>query len=421
MTLRVGILADDLSGGMNIGVEFAQAGYRTVVVERGQMLTRADVLIMDTGTRNLPPERAYQANCAAAQVLRERAPEILVKKIDSLMRGSIGQEIDAVMDTLGYDRCLLTPASPKLDRRVIGGYVLVGENPLAEQQHLLDPLAPMTTSHVARILAQQSRRAVTHLDIDTLRQGEAAIARALQPGIIVIDCLSQQDLNRAVQVAYTEGVRCFAGTYGMGEAVCTVLRPDRSQRVLVVVGSLSDMANRQVGVLQRDLPCTHIQPDFDGSFLEQSPEAFAVPYAETLQAQVGSSAVSIVQVSAPRPVVDALRHLGETRGHDPGDLAERVERLTQAIVRPVLDRFDGFVATGGTTATGVLALFDSEGLALEGSEVTAGVAFARVQGGAFDGCPFVIKPGSQGAEDALVQLVLAVQRGIMREETEVHG
>jgi uncharacterized protein YgbK (DUF1537 family) len=87
--------------------------------------------------------------------------------------------------------------------------------------------------------------------------------------------------------------------------------------------------------------------------------------------------------------------------------------LLQAILRPVIGEFSGFIASGGATANALYHLLDADRLELEAQAVLPGVPLARLRGGAHDGAPFIAKPGSQGAEDALCHLLTAVQRAIL--------
>ena len=64
------ILADDFTGALDTGVQFAAHGVRTrVVVGADAALSHqdTDVLVVDTETRHLPPEQAYAAIAGLAE------------------------------------------------------------------------------------------------------------------------------------------------------------------------------------------------------------------------------------------------------------------------------------------------------------------------------------------------------------------
>ena len=61
--MRLVIIADDFTGALDTGVQFAQTGARTVVLSQKTFPAErpdADVLVLDAQTRHLPPEDAYR-------------------------------------------------------------------------------------------------------------------------------------------------------------------------------------------------------------------------------------------------------------------------------------------------------------------------------------------------------------------------
>jgi len=396
MTIQIGVLADDLSGGMNIGVEFAQDGYLTQVIHHEQPEPACDVLIINTDTRNLSPKKAFAIVQNSARTLRTHSPKVFVKKIDSLMRGNIGQEIDAVIVESDFRCVLLTPAAPKLMRQVFNGYIHVDGKPLKANNTALDPLSMPAATHVGEILSGQTQHHIHHLDIGLIQQEEPVLSRFFaehSDGLIITDCATQDDLNQVVAAAYRQGVRFFAGTYGMGEAVCHAIEFESTTQILVLVGSMSAVAQEQVKFLQSHTSVTLIQLDFDN--VQDVREYFKV------KGRSSGSNITILHISATPLLSDITQD----------ESSHYIETTWQAILAPHLEQFDGFVATGGTTAQGLMTLLDCDGLRLESRELIAGVPFARIQGGQFDSCPFIIKPGSQGNLDSLYRLARAAMRG----------
>lgn len=59
----IGIIADDLTGASDSGVQLARQGYNTFVVfhlDHLQSGLEADVVVVDTDSRALPKEMAYE-------------------------------------------------------------------------------------------------------------------------------------------------------------------------------------------------------------------------------------------------------------------------------------------------------------------------------------------------------------------------
>jgi D-threonate/D-erythronate kinase len=406
--MRIGVLADDLSGGMNIGTEFAGASLPTLLVERSANLIdvapHIQVLIINTDTRYLPAQQAHAVNHEAARLLRDWVPDIVVKKIDSLLRGSIGNEVDAIAQAFGFDRCLLIAASPKIRRQTIDGYQLIDGVQLNRIQQQLDPSSTVQQTHVPSLLAQQSRQEIIHISSAEIREPDETLQQTLaqaNPGLIVADSSEQHELNRVVAAAHQSGVRFFAGTYGMGEAI-SCLRPAVRGPVLVAAGSLSAAALRQVAVLNLQSDCMLIAVPYDQSFFERSVEEFGRQTLNTLSEALARGSSVILQLSSAD--ASQIWKWGRARGYDASAVSARIDALLRYLLQPVLPHCRGFIATGGSTAHNLFGLLDAAGLRIGLRELLPGTPEAYIYGGAFDGLPFVIKPGSQGEDDALLRL-----------------
>lgn len=110
------MVADDLTGACDAGVAFAPA---VVALRENARLSEGDALIETTHSRG------EDAQVAAARVteLVQRLPaaDLLYKKIDSMMRGNVRAELEAMLTASDRRRALVCPAFPEQGRRVVGG------------------------------------------------------------------------------------------------------------------------------------------------------------------------------------------------------------------------------------------------------------------------------------------------------------
>ena len=129
--MMVGIQADDLTGACDTGAPFAARGLETLVVMHDGTGSpawsgaSADVLVIDTETREQSAEEARERARAAGAALTAGSPRILYKKVDSTLRGHVAAEIDGMLDGAGLGLALLTPAFPAQRRTVVDGCVRV--------------------------------------------------------------------------------------------------------------------------------------------------------------------------------------------------------------------------------------------------------------------------------------------------------
>lgn len=123
---RVLIIADDLTGALDSAVAFAAPGCQ-VVVARGAdgipgALARApDVLAVATASREIAPDlaRARVAEVLAALPLDDF--DIVMKKIDSRLKGNTGPETEVLVEVMSSPRVIVSPAIPDMGRVVRHG------------------------------------------------------------------------------------------------------------------------------------------------------------------------------------------------------------------------------------------------------------------------------------------------------------
>lgn len=110
------MIADDLTGACDAGVAFAPA---VVALRETVELNPDDALIETTHSRG------EVAEVAAARVtaLMRRLPraDVLFKKIDSIMRGNVRAELEAMLAGSGRSRAIVCPAFPEQGRTVVDG------------------------------------------------------------------------------------------------------------------------------------------------------------------------------------------------------------------------------------------------------------------------------------------------------------
>lgn len=124
----IAIIADDLTGACDAGVQLAAAGYPASAVIDASCLPSAlskSALAVNTGSRDLDAGEAAARVRDTARALLPFQFEHYYKKVDSLLRGSVFAEIAACMEALGHDYCLLAPAYPDNGRILRGGEILV--------------------------------------------------------------------------------------------------------------------------------------------------------------------------------------------------------------------------------------------------------------------------------------------------------
>ena len=83
----------------------------------------ADVISVSTNSRHMPPDEAAAAVKTTAEKVRALSPDIVLKKIDSRLKGNVTVECEAVASVFQLNRLLVVPAAPDVGRYVIKGAV----------------------------------------------------------------------------------------------------------------------------------------------------------------------------------------------------------------------------------------------------------------------------------------------------------
>ena len=218
MAGRLVIIADDLTGAIDTGVQFSRAGISTLVTTRdarhGQVPEgQATALVIDIESRDLPPEQAAARveRCVAAA--RRAGVQLFYKKTDSTLRGNVGAELAALLCSTGAQRLYFVPALPAAGRVTRGGAQWVDGVPLAPS--------------IGALIGSQTKVAV--VSVPRGADPEPILANGPGPAIIVFDAETDADLARiAGWLAALPAPLLLAGCAGFASALPGVLPLPRS-------------------------------------------------------------------------------------------------------------------------------------------------------------------------------------------------
>lgn len=422
---RIGVIADDLTGACDAGVQFSKAGLNTTVLLESDAITwvvsRCDVVVVNTDSRNDHPMNAYDVASKAAQLLTDSGVPRLYKKVDSTLRGNIGAEIDGVMDASGVDMCILAPAFPAGGRTTVSGRQLVNGELLEKSEVAEDPLAPTDLSYIPDIVARQSSQRVTHISLEEVRRGERFLADRFAAlcctehwhQIVVVDAKEQEDLRLIARAAESAGVSFVtAGSAGLAAELPSAFGLTASHDsascakspggILIVNGSSTMTSAEQVSVASEAPGVEKLDVDVDHDAL-LSDEAYAAMIANL------SKAVCSKLRDGNDVIVSVVRSETVSGGRE---IASRLKGLLSGIARAAVlsDLVNGIVVTGGDTSGAVLRTLCALGLKVK-DEICPGIPLNIIVGGFADGMPVVTKAGGFGASDALLVAIRALRRG----------
>ena len=265
--MKLGCIADDFTGATDLANNLVRAGMRVtqaIGVPAGPLHTDADAVVVALKSRTIAPDEAVEQSLAALAWLRANgATQIYFKycsTFDSTPRGNIGPVTEALMDALGTEFTIATPAFPDNKRTVFKGHLFVGELLLNESGMQNHPLTPMTDPNLVRVLQAQVKRKVGLIDHRTVAQSPEAIRvriaelKAEGVAIAIVDAVSNDDLLRlgpALKnmplVTAGSGVAIgLPANFGIEPSPRASKLPSPSGLQAVVSGSCSLATNEQV-------------------------------------------------------------------------------------------------------------------------------------------------------------------------------
>ena len=406
------VVGDDMTGANATGALFAGRGMRTVTVAEPANLARFagefDVLVVDIASRHLPAEEAARRAREAVAAASASGVELVVKRVDTTLRGNVGAELDAALEqrrrrpAAGTVRAIMVPAFPAAGRTTVGGIQLVDGTALTETDAARDPLDPVRSSRVASIVAAQTDRSLAEVPLDLVLAGGNELLAALRSSTDVVICDAQTSAHlraiaaAAARVAEADGVEWLSvdpGPFGAELAEHLRLGPAAAAPapVLVVSGSLTWQTRDQLLQLERQ-GVRFV--DVDAGRLDVGGALGRL--RELLAAAPAAGAVGVRAVGNDRVRAEAARRIPEALGE--------IVRLCLAD-RPV----GGLYATGGDVTVRVMAALGAEGIELEEEVLPLAVA-GRLRGGPHGGLPFTTKGGLIGGPLAAVACVEHTRR-----------
>ncbi|MFT4104983.1 MAG: four-carbon acid sugar kinase family protein [Lacrimispora sp.] len=248
------IIADDFTGALDTGVQFAAHGIRTRVVVEPDVdfnAHEAKVLVVDTETRHLPASQAYGVVAKLTGRAQSAGVSYIYKKTDSALRGNIGAELSALLRASGCRYLPFLPAFPQTGRITRGGVHYVDGVPVTESPFGIDPFDPVKHSVVTDLIAQQCDLPVR--SFPALAAGDRV---PQDEGIMVFDASDDADLySTGCQLLDHGGLHIMAGCAGFGAVLPELLGiaaethrtlPKLDPRLLVVCGSVNPITLAQL-------------------------------------------------------------------------------------------------------------------------------------------------------------------------------
>jgi D-threonate/D-erythronate kinase len=403
--LRIAVIADDLTGAADTGVQFCPAVGPVLLTTAGDQLpgdTRELVagLAVSTDSRHLDSRSAEITVHRCAGRIAALAPELIYKKIDSCLRGNLGVELDALLEATGAAASLVAPAYPAQGRTTVNDVHRLHGVPVAETEIGSDPLAPVRESRLSVLLAGQSRFLIGRIGLAQLSEPADRLLARVQFLIdrghrhLVFDAETTGHLAIIAALAHRLGTTVLpVGSAGMAGSLARIMAGGRPapagasqplvKRWLFVCGSASPVLARQA---------SRLATATGWPLLTLTPAALLTGDADV--AQLAGQPHSLILTVAART------------GSGPAAPPDRIVRALAAYAADLVPEIqpDALFLSGGDTAEAVRRSIGATALLLH-EEVLPGLVRAELIGGHCHGLTVITKAGGFGEDDTLITLV----------------
>lgn len=408
------VIADDYTGAMDTGVQFSKKGISTLVttntlLDLGQIGNKLEVLVVDIESRHDAPEIASKKVREICKRAFSAKIPYLYKKTDSALRGNIGAELTAFLETLNINELIFVPAFPNCQRIVIDGTLYIEGIPVKETVFGHDQYSPIRHSFIPDIIREQSSCAVS-----LAKPGENR-EKLDEMHITVFDTESNLDLQIISNHVQTcQQSIAFAGCAGFAEflpEIYNLNQHDISQKtlvkdMLVVSGSINDITVQQ---LRHAKQC-----GFDVITLtpEQKMEASywssvrGQKFIDSLKAQLVKNHIVIIGPISSHEDLDLANNYAIEHSISPEEIRTRTMNNLGELVKFLLHvlPIEPLVVFGGDTLMSITSKLESYGV-LPGTEISSGTVIGALVGGRYENLTIISKSGGFGSLNIIQDII----------------
>ena len=400
--LDVAIVADDLTGALDAAAPFAGRGLETRILldfeqAAAAVETNTRVLSLTSESRHLSPTAADERVWNATRAALAGAPRILLKKIDSTLRGNIAAEIMAGLRATGLQHALIAPAVPRHGRIMREGEVFMNGVPLRQTEIGADALSPPPSAPLPQILRAASKDLIVHV----WTRG-AAFALNAEAGIhaYVADCETEADLDAIAKFVISHCDEVLpVGASGLATAIASQLAQTLSSELLSAIQRISEQAQNPILFVigSRTAASAEQAARLCAAGAEELTMSFSAHTRDgdwILDRSVNESTPPVALIVRPEssrePNLISASKIAQTLGRTAADIVRRLQVYAVVMV-------------GGDTAFETFQALGVSEASVAG-EIMPGVAIGTMQ---VDGrsLTFITKAGGFGDANALIEII----------------
>lgn len=421
--MKVGIIADDLTGANATGVRMSENGFTPATYFHYNDLvdnSEIDAIVIDTDSRYASEKVVDYRLGNAIEKLKDWGADFLCKRVDSTLRGNIGIETNLMLEAAGEDSvAVIVPSFPDSGRITVGGYLVVDSIPLHKTDAANDPITPITTSYIPDIIKAQSEHQVGLItindmddEIDVLKKRFLKLAGEGNR-IIILDAVTNNDIEFIAEaLSQVEEYPIVPVDPGPFTSLYAKYKADQSTdkgKIIATVGSATKISQRQLVYLIDRLKLNPVIPDvhklatFDQRWQEEIERC-----VKEAKFRMENNEVTLVTTNTENLVILNLKEIAEENDTTADRVAKRLTDGLATITKKLLDEssyeIKGVYVSGGDVTASLTSIMLASGIKLE-DEVSPLTAYGHLLGGEYEGLPLVTKGGMIGDKRTLYESI----------------
>ena len=186
----IAVIADDFTGAAELAGISLRYGLSVAVHLDNNIDADADVVIVSTDSRSMQRAAAVYCTADAVEAVQQCKPSLLYKKIDSVLRGYVVDEVKVQMELCEKSKVLILPANPSLQRTISNGEYFIYGKKITTTGFVKDPEFPVSSDSVTAMVKDETVQVAKHSDwlpLEGIVIGEAATTADMEGWAAAID------------------------------------------------------------------------------------------------------------------------------------------------------------------------------------------------------------------------------------------
>lgn len=414
--LKFVIIADDLTGSLDTGVQFTKKNIPTLVItdlqfELSSIPKNIEAVVIDTESRHIDGNEAKKLIKSIAEKFTNSSVKYFYKKIDSTFRGNVGKEIEGFMEGLGTRALALVPAFPDSKRIVKDGILYVNGQKITETAFAKDILNPITDDYIPDILRKNT-------DLDIIEYFKET-SECTGNKVYLFDSTSKEDMLQIREELFNKNLLTYtAGSAGFAEILAEHLANKeahldidvKTEDILFICGSVNATSLKQCKHAQEKgfpsvtLEFSHIASDNYGNNSDFSDDK------NFLNEKIAKNKYLLIRTSNSDIVIeDAIKYTKENN-IKMEILTENISRNTGKLIKELVteNEVQNLIVFGGDTLMGILSALECTSI-IPIKEISSGVVFARVIC-KHQNLNIITKAGGFGEENIIEEIIKFIRK-----------